>query len=69
MDFIESWRKALNLTNFYLAGHSYGGYIVGNYALKYSQHIKKLLLISPVGIRVPVYGESWMDRLKKRSEK
>lgn len=55
----------MNLTNFFLAGHSYGGYIVGNYALKYSHHIKKLLLISPVGIRVPIYGESWMDRLKK----
>jgi pimeloyl-ACP methyl ester carboxylesterase len=43
-----------NLTNFYLAGHSFGGYLVGNYALKYHKHIKKLVLLSPVGIRVPV---------------
>ena len=59
----------MNLTDFYLAGHSYGGYIVGNYALKYYMHIRKLLLISPVGVRVPNFGETWIERLKKRSEK
>ncbi len=43
-----------NLTNFYLAGHSFGGYLAGNYLLKYHSHIKKLVLISPIGIRVPI---------------
>lgn len=40
----------MDLTNFYLTGHSFGGYLVGIYALKYHQHIKKLLFLSPIGI-------------------
>ena len=36
VDYIEGWRRAMgNLTNLYVIGHSLGGYIVGNYALKY----------------------------------
>jgi len=38
-----------NMTDFYLAGHSYGGYLVGLYALEYPEHLRKLLLISPIG--------------------
>ena len=34
--YIEKWRQGMgNLTNFVLAGHSFGGYIVGNYATRY----------------------------------
>ena len=40
-----------NLTGFYLIGHSFGGYLVGKYCLKYGQHVKKILFISPIGIR------------------
>ena len=47
------------MTGFVLAGHSFGGYLAGNYAVKFPQHVKKLLLISPIGIRVPPPGESW----------
>lgn len=39
-----------NLSDFYLAGHSFGAYLIGNYALEYSQHIRKILLISPIGV-------------------
>jgi cardiolipin-specific phospholipase len=35
---------------YYLAGHSLGGYLATVFALKYPQNIKKLLLLSPVGI-------------------
>ena len=38
-------------TDFILCGHSFGGYQVGNYVLKYPQHVRKLLLLSPIGIR------------------
>ena len=54
----ERWRKQFSadfgfeLTNFYLMGHSFGAYVVGNYTVKYHQHVKKLLLLSPLGIRV-----------------
>ena len=43
----------MEITNFYLIGHSYGGFLAGHYAIKYRQHIKKVILMSPVGIRKP----------------
>ena len=52
VEYLEKWRKAMkNITNFFLIGHSYGGFIAGHYACKYHFHIKKLLLMSPVGIK------------------
>jgi pimeloyl-ACP methyl ester carboxylesterase len=51
VQFLENWRKAFgDIKDFYLAGHSFGGYICGNYALKYPQYIKKLLMLSPAGV-------------------
>ena len=48
--FIEDWRIAMgDLTDFYLAGHSFGGYISGMYAEKYPENIRKVLFISPIG--------------------
>jgi pimeloyl-ACP methyl ester carboxylesterase len=48
--FLEAWRVAAgNLTNFNLSGHSFGGYLAGLYAANFPLHIKKLLLVSPIG--------------------
>ena len=48
---LESWRIAMgDLKDFYLAGHSFGGYLVGQYAYRYPQHLKKVLMLSPAGI-------------------
>jgi pimeloyl-ACP methyl ester carboxylesterase len=56
-----------NLTGFILAGHSFGGYICGHYACKYPQHIKKLLMLSPAGLKgVP---ENYEESFKKSKEK
>ena len=35
--------------NIVLVGHSLGGYLCGQYAIKYPQHLSKLVLASPVG--------------------
>jgi pimeloyl-ACP methyl ester carboxylesterase len=35
VSYLENWRKEMDLTDFYLAGHSFGGYLVGNYASLY----------------------------------
>ena len=43
---IEGLRKALKLEKISVLGHSYGGLVAQGYALKYSSHVKKLLLIS-----------------------
>jgi cardiolipin-specific phospholipase len=57
-------------TQFYLAGHSLGGYISAQYALKYHKHIKKLLLISPIGVnpRTPEERTNVYERFKRRAK-
>jgi len=47
--FVEEWRKVKNITNFFMCGHSLGGFISTLYTIKHQQHVKKLFLISPVG--------------------
>jgi pimeloyl-ACP methyl ester carboxylesterase len=42
-----------NLTDFTLVGHSYGGYVAGTYASIYPQHVNKLILLSPLGLKIP----------------
>lgn len=46
----ETFREIVGLDKFVLAGHSFGGYTSACYALKYSQHVTKLLLLSPAGV-------------------
>ena len=50
-DYMERWRQQVGLTKFILAGHSFGGFLVGHYARKYPQYIERLLLLSPIGIK------------------
>jgi pimeloyl-ACP methyl ester carboxylesterase len=44
-------KEGSELKDFILCGHSLGGYFMGNYALKYPTYIKKLILLSPIGMR------------------
>ena len=46
---IEAWREKIGAADFILVGHSLGGYVSCLYASKYSDHIRKLFLLSPVG--------------------
>ncbi|KUG07223.1 proline iminopeptidase-family hydrolase [Solirubrum puertoriconensis] len=54
---VEQVRQALNLNkdNFYLLGHSWGGILAAEYALKYQQNMKGLI-ISNMMMDVPAYG-------------
>ena len=54
----EQVRKALNLTkdNFYLLGHSWGGILAMQYALKYQDNLKALI-ISNMMSSCPDYGK------------
>jgi abhydrolase domain-containing protein 5 len=45
IDSFEEWRKAKNLSNFILLGHSFGGYVAAKYALK--------VIISSLSIWIP----------------
>lgn len=48
---MEKWREKMGLESFFLAGHSLGAYLSGLYASKYQQHIRKLVLMSPAGVK------------------
>jgi proline iminopeptidase len=51
---LESLRKHLGLNSFALIGHSHGGLIALNYALKYPQHLSHLLpLDAQLGVEEP----------------
>ncbi|MEO8899822.1 MAG: proline iminopeptidase-family hydrolase [Candidatus Dormibacter sp.] len=55
---VEQVRRALGLTreNFFLLGHSWGGILAIEYALKYQQHLKGLV-ISNMMASIPAYNE------------
>jgi cardiolipin-specific phospholipase len=57
--------KGTEFTNFFLAGHSFGGYVSGNYALAYPHHVRKLILLSPIGIKVKDPNEPDLDPMKR----
>ena len=47
---IEKWRIKMDISGFYMVGHSLGSYIISKYCLRYSQHVKKIALWSPLGV-------------------
>ncbi|MCX6169236.1 MAG: proline iminopeptidase-family hydrolase [Ignavibacteriales bacterium] len=66
---VEQVRKALNLTkdNFYLLGHSWGGILAMQYALKYQENLKGLI-ISNMMASCPDYKKYADDVLAKQMD-
>lgn len=66
---VEQVRKALHLdnTNFYLLGHSWGGILAMEYALKYGPNLKGLI-ISNMMASAPDYGKYAADILSKQMD-
>ncbi len=62
---VEQVRQALGLdsTNFFLLGHSWGGILATEYALKYQRHLKGLV-ISNMMSSAPAYGAYARDVLE-----
>lgn len=67
---VEQVRKALgmNKDNFYLLGHSWGGILATEYALKYQDNIKGLI-ISNMMSSCPKYGQYAAEVLAKQFDK
>lgn len=66
---VEQVRVALGLNkdNFYLLGHSWGGILAMQYALKYQDHLKGLI-ISNMMASCPKYGEYAEQVLSKQMD-
>ena len=50
---IEAWLQATNFRDegsYMLLGHSLGGYVAANFAIRFPEAISKVLLVSAVGI-------------------
>ncbi len=67
---VEQVRKALSLTkdNFYLLGHSWGGILAMQYALKYQDNLKGLI-ISNMMSSCPDYGKYAQEVLAPQFDK
>jgi cardiolipin-specific phospholipase len=50
VDSLEKWREKIGVSQLILVGHSLGGYLSAAYAEKYPNRVKRLVLVSPVGI-------------------
>ena len=59
MESLEQWRKQVGIERFHIAGQSFGGYMSGMYALRYPEHVKKVMLITPAGVSK---GEATFDK-------
>lgn len=69
LDYIEKWREAMEIRDkMYFMGHSFGGYILGNYALRYPQYVEKILFVSPIGFRIREEGEDDWERFEAKSK-
>jgi proline iminopeptidase len=69
VDEVEQVRQALGLdrNNFFLAGHSWGGILAIEYALRYQEHLKGLV-ISNMMASVPAYNRYADEVLKPQMD-
>ena len=60
VDDIEALRVELGVDRLAIVGPGYGGYVAQRYAMRYPDHVEKLLLLSPVDAAGldPLYGDS-----------
>jgi proline iminopeptidase len=66
---VEEVRQALNLdsSNFFLVGNSWGGILAMEYALKYQQNLKGLVIANMMS-SAPLYGKYAEDVLSKQMD-
>lgn len=64
---VEEVRQALGLDHFFILGHSWGGMLAIEYALKYQQHLKGLIISNMVA-SIPRYEQRIADLRKQLSK-
>ena len=65
ISWIEQFVKELNLGDFYLFGHSFGGALASKIAVKHAQDLKKLFLVSAACVRKKTAKKSFFKTISK----
>lgn len=65
IDWLERFVKELNLGEFYLLGHSFGGALASKMAVKHVQEVKELFLVSAACVRRKTARKSFFRGLAK----
>lgn len=65
ISWLEQFVKELNLKDFYLLGHSFGGALASKLAVKHAQEIKKLFLVSAACVRKKTAKKSFLKKISK----
>ena len=65
INWVEQLVKELNLGNFYLLGHSFGGALASKIAVKHAQEVDKLFLVSAACIRKKTTKKSFFKKIAK----
>ncbi len=55
VDWLKEFTEKLDLKNFFLLGHSFGGRVAIKFSILYPEKVKKLILVSSAGIK-PEWG-------------
>ena len=66
---IEDWMTAVSLKRVILLGHSFGGFVATNYALKFPDRVLKLILAEPWGFAPPTGRRQSRNSNRNRSVK
>jgi pimeloyl-ACP methyl ester carboxylesterase len=65
INWIEGFINELNLKDFYILGHSFGGALAAKVAVKHAQEVKKLFLVSAACVRKKTAKKNFSARIAK----
>lgn len=54
---VESLRRYLNVPKIILLGHAWGALVAAEYAMKYPDHVQKIVMLNPA----PFYARGWQE--------
>ena len=66
VDDLEALRKQLGIDKVVLIGHSFGPAIAANYAMKYPEHVDRMIFIGPIPPRKGKFFEEFGATMKSR---
>jgi len=65
VNWADEFVKELNMGDFYLAGHSFGGALASKIAVKHAQEVKKLFLVSAACVRKKTAKKNFLQKISK----